>query len=324
MFAVPSGECLHSLRHRYSYGYGYGYGSCEVFHSLRFGSSSQLLLAASQERSGLHSGIVNLFWLGGPSSSQQQQQGEGYEGRSSFSKDHAAASPTPTTLTTTLRLEEEPDGFCCVTVSEPAGGRGDEAGDGRDCIQAATVTATQETPASSSSSGGGYGEFFRSAAAMAAESLGRAAGLSVRAVLGCRPGQGDNSLPVFHATLPKSSGDGPGPGTGQPLALALAIAEQRPGQGQGQVELLLAAGGGLLRRHARSQLSLFRSAGRHLYVFDIYLYVRVLSFKVPTVATHSASSGGGTGGGGGAALTDFLSNECRLLPGKRHPSASCP
>eukprot|EP01036_Dinobryon_divergens_P022256 gene22256-30498_t len=292
VFAVPSGECLWSLRHRYCYESPF-FLPTEAFHTLRFSSSSQLLLTASQERSGSHAGVVNLFWLGGPSLQEDgkedgKEDEEEEEGRSSFAKDHGADAAAVSSATTTLRLEEEPDGFCCVTVSapvsdSPGGGRDSESESESDCIQAAT--ATQATPSS------GYSEFFRSAAAMAAESLGRAAGLSVRAAaaavlgLGCRPG--DTSLPIFQATLPKSSGDGASPG--QPIALA--IAEQRPLASSGQVELLLAAGGGLLR-----------------------------SFKVPALAANSASSSGG-----GAALVDFLSDECRLLPESvRYDSSDTP
>lgn len=43
------------------------------------------------------------------------------------------------------------------------------------------------------------------------------------------------------------------------------------------------------------------------------LSVCVFSFKVPALAANSTSSGGG--GGSGAALVDFLSDECRVLPG---------
>ena len=209
VFSVPSGECVFSLRHRYSY------GRCEnpflaaeeSVRALRFSQSSQLLLVASQDRSESHAGIVNLFSLGDLEQLPQPQPQD------------SVAAPAP--LPPPCVEEEELDGFCCVSVSNP----GEEA-----------------APDTSS---GGYGEFLRSAAVTAATSLGRSVRAAAAAVMGA---QGDCLPPVFHAELP-----GPLPrrsGSAPPYLYALALIEQRP-QATGQVELLLAAGDGSLHRLGR-------------------------------------------------------------------------
>ena len=218
VFSVPSGECVFSLRHRYSYGYGYGrcenpfLAAEETVRALRFSQSSQLLLVASQDRSESHAGIVNLFSLGDLEQVPQPQP----QPQDSVA---APAPPPPPCVE-----EEELDGFCCVSVSNP----GEEA-----------------APDTSS---GGYGEFLRSAAVTAATSLGRSVRAAAAAVMGA---QGDCLPPVFHAELP-----GPLPrrsGSAPPYLYALALIEQRP-QAMGQVELLLAAGDGSLHRLGRRLL----------------------------------------------------------------------
>ena len=214
VFSVPSGECVFSLRHRYSYGYGYGrcenpfLAAEESVRALRFSQSSQLLLVASQDRSESHAGIVNLFSLGDLEQVPQPQPQD------------SVAAPAPPPPRPCVE-EEELDGFCCVSVSNP----GEEA-----------------APDTSS---GGFGEFLRSAAVTAATSLGRSVRAAAAAVMGA---QGDCLPPVFHAELP-----GPLPrrsGSAPPCLYGLALIEQRP-QATGQVELLLAAGDGSLHRLGR-------------------------------------------------------------------------